>query len=209
MNKTELIATITEAHREVREFRAEMELYFPPPPRDDSLAFAVTEVGEAVLAAAVVNATQAADAVLRANPIYKRNNTDKRHSETGELAQCAMMLLSAIPGTRLDLGGLPTIDKPWALSRIVQYVAAAWVQSTDRSILYAVAAIASRIELLPCLRFELSLLRQKHRPADNGPASQGEVTNEHNTGEGMNFHIWQTEEPGQYSADDAGEWVRV
>ncbi len=197
MNKAELIATITEAHREVREFRAEMELYFPTPSVDDCLAFAVTEAGEAV------------DAVLRTNSIYKRNDKDKRHSETGELSQCAMMLLSAIPGARLDLGGLPTIDKPWKLSRIVQYVAAAWVQSTDRSILYAVAAIASRIELLPCLRFELSLLRQKHRPSDDGPASQGEVTNEHNTGEGMNFHIWASEEPSNYSADDAGEWVRV
>lgn len=177
MNREELVATIKEAHREVREFRAEMEHYFPPPPRDDALAFAVTEVGEAALAVAFVHATQAVDAVLRANSIYKRNN-DKRHSEEAELAQCAMMLLSAIRDNP-DTSGLSDMPDEWELDNIAFRVAGAWMVGDDRHIVFAVAAIATRIDLLPALRFELSLLRQKHRPADDGPASEGEVTNEH------------------------------
>lgn len=44
---------------------------------------------------------------------------------------------------------------------------------------------------------------------DDGPASLNEVANEHVIERGLNLHIWQSEESGQYSADDAGEWVRV
>lgn len=165
MNKTELIATLTEAHRLVREFREDMHLYFPAPSREDCMAFAVTEVGEAV------------DAVLRQNPLYKRNNS-KRHNVEAELAQTAMMLLSTIPFSYINTDWLPRPEERWELKYIAQRVVEAWALGSYRSIIFAVATIATHIDLLPALRFELSLLRQKHLPKDDGPASLNEVANE-------------------------------
>lgn len=80
---------LKQLHEMVWEFRKEMADHFPTPDVQDSLRFALTEAVEAL------------DAMLRMQSAYKRNN-DKEHSIPQELAQCAVMLLTAcdegVPG---------------------------------------------------------------------------------------------------------------
>lgn len=163
--------TIQELHKLVWDFRREMENYFPTPNREDSLAFAFTEIGEAV------------DAQLRQNPIYKRNNT-KEHSVERELAQCAMMLLTAAgeEGLRPDFEGYRQ-DVHWTLRQIAWEVGDLYGdpdcdQRTD--CFWAVSAITTLIDLPLHLAAELERMRLRHGPArDTGPASHNEVANEH------------------------------
>ena len=70
-------------HDLVWRYRDELAEWWPTPPTDHALAFAVTEAGEAI------------DAWLRTFPEYARNN-DKHHEELDEWADCAMMLVTAL-----------------------------------------------------------------------------------------------------------------
>lgn len=80
---TDYTESIRESHAIVWRYRDELQDVWPTPPRDDALRFAVTEVGEAM------------DAWLRLRGGYARNN-DKTLSVEDELADCAMMLLTAV-----------------------------------------------------------------------------------------------------------------
>lgn len=73
---------IRDCHALVWRYRAELHDVWPTPPRDDAIRFAFTEAGEAM------------DAWLRLKGGYARNN-DKTLSVEDELADCAMMLLTA------------------------------------------------------------------------------------------------------------------
>jgi len=78
--------TLRECHRIVWQYRAELESAWPTPTTEDALLFAFTELGEAV------------DAHLRSKPEYARNR-DKDLDVLDELADCAMMLLTAMGPT--------------------------------------------------------------------------------------------------------------
>lgn len=75
--------TLRECHAIVWRYRAELEPYWPTPTTEDALLFAFTELGEAI------------DAALRTKGKYARNR-DKDLSVLDELADCAMMLLTAL-----------------------------------------------------------------------------------------------------------------
>ena len=81
---TDTAAEIILTHRIVWRYRNELERVWPTPHRIDCYRFAFTEAGEAL------------DAELRKVPIYARNN-DRNMSVPEELADCAMMLCSALP----------------------------------------------------------------------------------------------------------------
>lgn len=81
---SDIATTLKECHAIVWRYRAELEPYWPTPSTGDALLFAFTELGEAV------------DAHLRSKPEYARNR-DKDLSVLDELADCAMMLLTALP----------------------------------------------------------------------------------------------------------------
>lgn len=82
---------IARCHRIVWHYRAVLEPVWPTPPPDDALRFAHTEAGEAM------------DAYLRLNGGYARNR-DRDLSVEAELADCAMMLLTAAPRLPLSPG---------------------------------------------------------------------------------------------------------
>jgi hypothetical protein len=169
-NPQQSSATIQQLHAEVWKFRREMAAYFPTPNQADSLAFAFTEIAEAV------------DATLRQNPVYKRNNT-KEHSVERELAQCAMMLLTAVLPAEMD--GVEIMYRQPALNWDVDDIAfrVGAILGCDRTIsyiLHTVHAIGVIIDLPTHLRAELARMRTKHGPVqDDGPASLNAVENEH------------------------------
>lgn len=74
---------LAECHGLVWAYRRELEAVWPTPGRGDALRFAVTEAAEAL------------DAELRANPLYARNRA-REMDELDELADCALMLLTAL-----------------------------------------------------------------------------------------------------------------
>lgn len=138
-------------------FRAEMQQRFPTPPRDDSLAFAFTEAAEAV------------DAELRQNPRYKRNN-EKEHSIERELAQSAMMLLTAVPETFQDWQSVDTYPflAMWSVRNIAVRVAQCMAVPSDYAyILGTVAAISTIVQLDVLLPAELDRMRAKYGTDDN------------------------------------------
>lgn len=75
--------TLRECHAIVWRYRAELEHVWPTPNTEDALLFAFTELGEAI------------DAHLRTRDTYARNR-DKSLDVLDELADCAMMLLTAL-----------------------------------------------------------------------------------------------------------------
>lgn len=77
----------------VEQYRAELDPIWPRPDIQDSLLFAYTELGEAV------------DADLRNNETYQRNR-EKNNDVLDELADCAIMLLTAL-GDSFDIAKLP------------------------------------------------------------------------------------------------------
>lgn len=74
---------IRDSHAIVWRYRDELQEVWPTPDATDALRFAFTEAAEAM------------DANLRLNSGYARNN-DKTLSVDDELADCAMMLLTAV-----------------------------------------------------------------------------------------------------------------
>jgi len=218
------LTIIQQLHAEVWAFRREMEHYFPTPSPEDSLAFAFTEAGEAVKAsknypeeldAAVIFASLAVDATLRQNPLYKRNN-NKDHTVERELAQCAMMLLTAVPQ---DWEGWEYHTRKWnnfTLSKLSVAVSVIYNDTPDFSLYEirdVVQAISQLIDLPTHLRSELDRMRIKHWPArDTGPASLNEVVNEHFIyTDRMERLVLPNpkDNPANYTANDAGEWVLV
>ncbi len=199
--------TIQELHREVWQFRREMERYFPTPSQADSIAFAFTEIAEAV------------DATLRQNPLYKRNQ-EKAHSVERELAQCAMMLLTAVPeNAKIPSGfvgytvGIGSIR----LQSIAKDIACAYAEKDkayqENQCLWAVSAINHFFDLPTHLRAELARMRAKHAPVqDDGPASMNEVANESVIYTDRMERIIlpnPKDNPASYTANEAGEWVIV
>ena len=77
------LETIKAAHQVVWSARKELSEVWSSPCATDSLRFACTEVAEAM------------DALLRLNPVYKRNR-NKDTDVKGEIGQVAMMLLTAL-----------------------------------------------------------------------------------------------------------------
>lgn len=76
---------LQDLHKLVWDFRGMASEFWPTPEPDDALRYAFTEAGEAI------------DADLRAKrPSDKRNN-DKNHDRLDEWADCAIMLLTALP----------------------------------------------------------------------------------------------------------------
>lgn len=142
-------------HKMVWEFRDEIEPYFPTPDQHDSLAFAVTEAAEAL------------DAQLRCNPRYKRNNS-KDHTVERELAQCAMMLLTAVPYTWRDwkscraYAGIYEWKLQFVVLRCAEHYA---VNHGSYDILRTVHGISTMIDLTAHLTAELNRMRAKHLPA--------------------------------------------
>lgn len=82
--------TLKECHRIVWAYRQQLEDVWPTPTTEDALLFAFTELGEAI------------DAHLRSKDVYARNR-DKDLSVLDELADCAMMLLTALGAHDCDL----------------------------------------------------------------------------------------------------------
>ena len=145
---------LRQAHGDVWRFRAEMNGVFPTPGRDDSLVFAFTEVAEAL------------DALMRENPVYKRNN-DKEHTIERELAQCAMMLLTAVPSGFRDWDSLDTYKfvAVWTPRQIAIRVAMCLeVPSDIPYILRTIMAIGTAINLPEKLSQELDRMRDKYKP---------------------------------------------
>lgn len=157
-------------HKMVWDFRQDMEDYFPTPNQKDSLAFAFTEIAEAV------------DAQLRQNPTYKRNN-EKAHTVERELAQCAMMLFTSLGEAEVKVFGYDLEGYQYPLDKIAYWVTELYTYSDDfvpEDCLWILSAIAELIDLPLHLSAELERMRQKHGPVrDDGPASQNEPANEH------------------------------
>ena len=154
---------LKEWHEMVWQFRDAVEHNFPTPNRSDSLAFAFTEVAEAI------------DAQLRQNSSYQRRS-EKSHSVEQELTQCAMMLLTAVSQNN----GQDT-SSPWTLRQICYLVAGALATHQSNDYLLAIVEmISTLVDLSSTLPVELARLQAKFGPpADDGPASLNEVANEH------------------------------
>lgn len=76
---------LEEAHAIVWEMRKNLKDYWPCPDPLDSLRYAATESGEAI------------DAYLRGSRLFDKRNNHRNNSVESELADCAMMLLTAMP----------------------------------------------------------------------------------------------------------------
>ncbi len=74
---------IRRCHKLVWDFRKEAESYWPTPDRLDSLRYALTEIAEAI------------DAKMRLDRPDHVRNRDKDLRVESELADCAIMLLTA------------------------------------------------------------------------------------------------------------------
>ena len=98
---------IRRLHKLVWDTRRELGEAWPTPEPIDALRFALTEAGEAM------------DAWLRTNPLYRRNN-EKTLSVHAELADCAMMLLTAL-GPEIDVAEMSV--EPANLETICLHVA--------------------------------------------------------------------------------------
>jgi hypothetical protein len=75
--------TLRQCHEIVWSYRKQLEEYWPTPCQEHALLFAHTELSESI------------DAFLRGKPEYARNN-DKDLDVLEELADCALMVLTAV-----------------------------------------------------------------------------------------------------------------
>ena len=88
--------TLQECRDLVWQYRDKLSDVWPTPPRDDAIRFAACEAAEAL------------DAWLRRNPKYARNN-DKDLSVRDELADCAIMLITALGEDDFE----PGVENKW------------------------------------------------------------------------------------------------
>jgi hypothetical protein len=151
-------AMLQEMHALVWRYRSQLEAYWPTPTQRDALLFAFTEVAEAI------------DAELRNEPHYARNN-DKTLSVADELADAAMMLLTALgpsakPPSRLFVGESPKIEEYCYLMGKIIYLGIVDRQDVvwKREAWHLVSAIAKHegIDLLARLESRLQRIRDKH-----------------------------------------------
>ena len=166
MSQVQEAVDVAKLHRMVWKFRREIEPYFPTPSPLDSLRFAVTEAAEAL------------DAYLRQNGDYKRNN-DKTHSIPQELAQCALMLLTAYPPNVPIAGDFP-VFYPSGIDAAVMVVHDAYAhcvtheQFSQRCCQDAIWVISSYLvhqhgtTLEAELRTAMDRMLDKHMPAGGG-----------------------------------------
>ena len=98
-------------HALVWAYRRELGAVWPTPGRVDALRFAVTEAAEAL------------DAWLRTNPAYARNRA-REMDVLDELADCAMMLLTALGPEPGPMGRDLILEWP-TLERMVRWCAEA------------------------------------------------------------------------------------
>ena len=116
---------ILQVHRLTWAFRSEPEISqsWATPPRNDSLAYAVTEVGEAV------------DAHLKAGRPGDLRRVRQGHETESELAMAAVMLLTAFGDTvpvaavALDLPAMDA-DRAIVLASIAKFAACAWCNAS-------------------------------------------------------------------------------
>jgi len=125
MDRTTYTADITATHAVVWAYRQRLAHLWPTPDPQDSLRFAVTEAGEAL------------DASLRQNPAYARNN-HRNMSVEDELADCAMMLVTA-NGADYSYAWLPNLAAP-DLDLICLAVAGALITGDTREAITMIAA---------------------------------------------------------------------
>lgn len=154
----EIITILQECHRLVWQYRAELEPYWPTPTTDDALLFAFTELGEAV------------DAHLRSKPEYARNR-DKDLDVLDELADCAMMLLTAledVDGNSLifvrdeEIGSFPELAWNLSMAMVKQADRRSW----DSYALFAAGLIVRFPDMdLPArLTARLNRIKAKRMP---------------------------------------------
>lgn len=84
---------LKDLHKLVWNFRSLAAEYWPTPNPDDALDYAFTEVGEAF------------DARLREKRPNDKRNRDKDHDRLDEWADCAIMLITALPGDSHEWSG--------------------------------------------------------------------------------------------------------
>lgn len=154
---TSITETLRTAHGLVWTARAELEPYWPTPNTQDALLFALTELGEAV------------DADLRTNGDYARNR-DKSLSVLDELADCAMMLLTAMgPEARLSEVNIGEMTHAWTmyaseLAGVMQmYPGGGWADY-NMTLLLARIATHPGMQLTQRLTARLERIKAKRLP---------------------------------------------
>ncbi len=124
MEKKHIITIINRLLADVRQLRMEADKLgvWVTPLASDCLAFAVTEIAEAV------------DATLRDNPVYTRNSK-KEVSVADELGDTAIMLASYLiaagHGSRIvEKAATSPVPSKSTLAAVAEMIAQAWVDST-------------------------------------------------------------------------------
>lgn len=171
MTAEEILSTLQDCHAMVWALRRELGNRWPTPSTQDSLRFAVTEAAEAL------------DALLRRNPIYARNS-DREMSVNAELADCAMMLLTAMGETWWKFFDERWIDDevthPVTIDLIVRETANAtvdWAEEQRPKTFYRMSAsyalidiaIYPGLDLRTELAARLDRIRRKHGTRDLAP----------------------------------------
>ena len=152
-------AELQALHAELWAFREEMAGVWPTPEPLDSLRFSFTEAGEAM------------DAYLRVKGGYARNHA-KEPDVLGELADCAMMLMTAlgsdyefdrwstaIPSTLEDIGSEIGVTMLMATTKW------RYCESPITGTLWAIAQYPG-MDLPTELRKRMARIRAKHGKAD-------------------------------------------
>lgn len=124
---------LAKVHRTVWDFREEMEHLWPSPGLVDSLRYAFTEAGEAM------------DARLRETRPGDSRNNDRQASVEEELADCAIMLLTALGKDLPAYYREYSMDGQYKLDGICLDVASALEHCAKADILLALHAIASYV----------------------------------------------------------------
>ena len=107
-------------HNIVWDFRDEMDGIWPLPDKYDSIRFALTEAAEAI------------DAELRDNPFYKRNR-EKHMTIDHELAQCFLMIMTALGDEMPDYVIDPVFVPLGCVDSVAVFCAEAmFLESTNR-----------------------------------------------------------------------------
>ena len=87
----EMVTNLQHCHKMVHDFRFQADSFWPTPNTKDSLRYAFTEIAEAV------------DADLRARRKTDARNNDKESRVEEELADCAIMLLTALEEKEIEV----------------------------------------------------------------------------------------------------------
>jgi hypothetical protein len=173
--------SLQEAHTLIWKFRAEMEPFWATPTPLDSLRYAFTEAGEAM------------DADLRARRPGDSRNNDRDVDLLDELADCAIMLLTAVDTDQIpdqyalniamNTQPTPQRHRLETLCHDVALVMSASRQELDRAawLYYSWVSRALQsvkwietypgMDLLPRIKRRLGRIAGKHLPDDVGPGA--------------------------------------